>query len=181
MLLALAACDRGADDRAATDANIALGNDTANTDAAESAGEAVAPQAFVDNAAASDLYEIQAGTLAAEKARNADVKAFAQMLVADHTRSSTELKTAAAQSDPAVTPPTTLPADKQAKIDALKAATGADFDRLFLTQQVEAHSAALDLLRGYASGGTSEPLKAFAGKAAPIVEAHLQKAQQLQR
>ena len=178
LLLIVAACDRGPDQSAAGNADLAGANDAAAND---TAAAAPSTQSFVENAAASDMYEIEAGKLASEKAANADVKAFGQMLVTDHTKSSTEMKAAASQADPALAPPAVLPADKQAMVDALKAASGADFDRLFLSQQVEAHSAALQLLQGYAAGGEAEPLKAFAAKTAPVVEAHLEKARSLQQ
>lgn len=176
-ILLLGACGGTGDE--AADANI----DVATANEMPADGPATAPAAadFVSQAAASDLYEIEAGQLAAEKATNGDIKAFGQMLATDHRRSSEELKAAAGQLSPAASPPTALPADKQAKIDALKAANGAQFDRLFLTQQVEAHTATLDLLQAYASGGDAEPLKGFAAKAAPVVQAHLEKARSLQQ
>lgn len=178
MLLAVTACNRDADQaNAVNDDAFAQEEPIANAPATA----AVSAQQFVDSAAASDLYEIEAGKLGSTKASSADLKSFAQMLVTDHTKSSAELKASASQLSPAVTPPSALPADKQAKIDALNAATGADFDRLFLSQQVEAHSAALDLLRGYAADGDAAPLKAFAEKTAPIVQGHLDKARTMQK
>src|SRR5215203_2023052 len=175
MLLAATACDRDSEQPTAFNDDTVAQDNAATDDAAGGA------QQFVDAAAASDLYEIESGKLASSNASAAGVKSFAQMLVADHTKSSAELKARAGELSPALTPPTTLPADKQAKIDALKAATGADFDRLFLSQQVDAHSAALDLLRGYSTGGDAAPLKAFADKTAPVVQAHLDKVRSLQK
>src|SRR6059058_5381802 len=48
--------------------------------------------AFVSNAAQSDMYEIQAGKIAEQKSKNADVKAFAKMMEKDHTKLSGEMK-----------------------------------------------------------------------------------------
>ena len=179
-LLALAACNRA--DEPATDAG--LNNDMALNEADANAMAAAVPASaseFVDKAAASDLYEIEAGKLAAEKASDAAIKSFGQMLSADHAKSSADLKAAAAKAEPAVTPPTALPADKQAKVDALKAASGAEFDRLFVEQQIEAHSQALELLNSYAAGGDSQPLKEFAAKTAPVIQAHLDRALSLKK
>jgi len=179
-LLVTAGCDRGAESANADAANVAL------DDSAEEAADGTAlPRAdipsFVESAAASDMYEIEAGKLGSDKASNPDVKSFAEMLVTDHTKSSAEMKAAASQARPGLTPLAALPADKQAKIDALKAASGEEFDRLFLTQQVEAHTAALQLLEAYASGGEAQSLKDFAAKTAPVVKAHLEKAKSLQK
>src|SRR5262245_59753292 len=74
------------------------------------ANEAVAPD-FVAKAGASDMYEIQAGQLACTRAKNADVKAFAKMMVTAHTKSTNDLKAAIASSGVTLAPPATLPAD----------------------------------------------------------------------
>ncbi|WP_436425917.1 DUF4142 domain-containing protein [Enterococcus faecium] len=42
-----------------------------------------------------------------------------------------------------------------------------------MTQQKAAHARALALHRGYAANGTAAPLKAVAGKIAPVVQTHL--------
>jgi len=130
---------------------------------------------FVSTIAGSDMYEIAAGKLAQSTATNADLKAFGGMLVTDHTKSTTDLKAAAAEASPAVTVPATMPAELQAKLDALKAAKGADFDTLFVEQQKEGHQKALDALKSYAVSGDQPSLKTFATNATPVVQGHLDK------
>ena len=95
------------------------------------------------------------------------------MLVTDHTKSTADLKTAAAAATPAIALPAVLPAELQTKLDALKAAKGAAFDTLFLEQQKEGHQKALDALNSYSSTGDVASLKTFAGKASPVVQRHL--------
>jgi putative membrane protein len=185
-LLALTACGQsgtaesdGATNDTAMMNDPAMMNDGGMNDVAANSGDPAAASTtaagFVPAVAASDMFEIETGQLASQKATDPGIKSFGQMLVTDHRKSSTELKAAAAKASPAVTPPTTLPADKRAKVDALKAASGAEFDRLFVEQQIEAHTMASNILGGYASGGESEPLKAFAAKTRPVVQAHLEK------
>lgn len=133
---------------------------------------------YVSNAAEGDMYEIEAGKMAQEKAQNADVKAFGAMLVKDHTASSTEMKpliTAAGQ-----TPPTELDERRKGMLDNLRAANGADFDKTFLAQQEAAHNEALTLHKGYADNGENAQLKAFAAKTAPVIQAHLDQVKKLQ-
>src|ERR1700740_2946036 len=48
--------------------------------------------AFVDGAGQGDMYEIQAAKIAEQKSKSADVKAFAKMMVADHTALEAEMK-----------------------------------------------------------------------------------------
>jgi putative membrane protein len=46
---------------------------------------------FVDEAATSDMFEIQSSKLAAERT-NGDVQTFAQQMISDHTKTTSELK-----------------------------------------------------------------------------------------
>lgn len=186
--LALAACggtteaDTAAVDNVATD-NMAMGEaDLGATNMAAPADVPTDPQQFANAAAASDQYEIQSSQMAAEKAARADVKEFAAMLVTEHQTSTANLKTAAGQVSPAITPAPELTAEQQANLDALRAAAnGEAFDRLYLQQQVPAHEKALAMLQGYAQSGQAQPLKDFAGQTAPVVEKHLERARQLQQ
>lgn len=135
---------------------------------------------FSNMAAASDAYEIQSSQMAATKAGAAGVKSFAAMLVRDHQKSTADLKAAAGKASPAVMPAPTLNAEQQANLDALKAAAnGADFDRLYLAQQVPAHEKALAMLQGYATGGDTPAIKDFASKTAPAVQKHLEEARKM--
>ena len=134
--------------------------------------------AFVENAARSDMYEIQAGQLAQQKARSADVKAYGKMMVTDHTALSNEMKPIVSKAG--LTAPTTLDERRQGFIDNLKAADAQNFDKTYIDQQVAAHDEALTLMRGYSQNGDNADLKAAAAKAAPKVQAHLERAKTLQ-
>jgi len=169
--LALTAC--GDNDTAATDAAAGTGA----TAAATPSPTAMAAQAFVDTAAASDMYEVEAGKLAQEMGTSQAVKDFGAMMETDHTKSSSDLKAAAAQaSGVAVNPQLTT--RQQSDLEALRNA-GDTFDSRYKLQQVAAHEAALSLLQTYAAGGDAASLKDFAGKTAPVVEGHLAKAREL--
>jgi putative membrane protein len=134
--------------------------------------------AFVSNASQSDMYEIQAGQIAATRGKNADVKAFGKSMVTDHTAMMNQMK-------PLVTAAGQTPADKldqrrQGFIDNLKTATDAAFDKTYIDQQVAAHGEALTLMQGYADNGSDAGLKAGAAKAVPKIQMHLDKAKSIQ-
>jgi putative membrane protein len=172
--LAAAACNTEAGNEVSTDVNLA--EDTAVNDmlGANATGNAAMPtdaSGFANAVAAADLYEVESARLAADKATNAEVKSLARHIRTDHEKSTSELKSAAGTANVTVAPK--LDAEKQAMLDQLKAASGADFDRLFLEQQKTAHQKALDLLQGYSSAGDNEALKAFASKTAAAVKSHL--------
>ncbi|MBA2920419.1 DUF4142 domain-containing protein [Sphingomonas sp. MAH-20] len=187
--MALAAC--GSKNDTANETNMADNMTTANEVGANGAiiandmnATAAAPmtaQAFVDAASGTDAYEIAAAKAAQGKASSADVKSFAAQMIKDHTKSTADLKAAAAKADGKPTPSGMMNAEQQANLTKLDGLSGADFDKEYVTQQVDAHQKALDALKGYAAGGDSAPLKDFASKTATVVEHHLDMAQKLQK
>ena len=182
--LALAGCGKKTDTTTA-DANMTMDmNASMNGDAGTNmvaAGPALPAQQFTDMVAASDMFEIQTGKLAETAGGSAAIKDFGKMLVTDHSKSSSMLKSAAAKTSPVVALPMVLPAELKAKMAALKATKGADFDKLFVEQQTEGHQKALDALKAYAAGGDQPSLKDFATTATPVVEGHLAKLQAMPR
>ena len=173
-LLVLTACQPR--DDTSVNNNIENGVENISNDSATS-DIAVAPAAadFVAAVASSDLYEIESGELATEKATSPEVKSFAQMLIADHKKSTADLKAAVADANPPVSVEPVLDQEKLSMIDTLKNTPAGEFDKAFIDQQKQAHQKALELLRGYEAGGDNPGLKQFAAKAATVVQAHLDK------
>ena len=189
--LSLAACQKQADNP-----NASQGAQTGNpgqtqpvNEAQDKTGAAVgqvsantlgsfSTDAFVSNASQSDMYEIDAGKIAQQRSKNADVKAFAAMMVKDHTAMSNEMKPliAAANQKPSAD----LDQRRKGFLDNLKAAPAADFDKTYVDQQVAGHQEALDLMKGYADHGSDAGLKGGASKAIPKVQEHLDKAKSIQ-
>lgn len=130
---------------------------------------------FANTIAGGGRFEIESAALAATKASSADVKALAAQISADHKTAGEELKAAAAASSPPFTPLASLNAKQKTDLDALKGLTGAEFDRLYVTQQIAAHQEAVQILTSYAAGGASPQLKDFAAKVLPTVQGHLDK------
>ncbi len=170
--LALAACgsSNDADEAPAAEETVA-------TDAA-GAPDPATPQGFVDMAASSDMYEIEAGQLAQEMGERQDVKDLGAMMEQDHTASSEKLKAAVAEGGATLTVPPQLLPKHQQQLDALRAA-GDNFDSVYLQQQMLAHQEALNLLQTQASSGTVASLKAFAAETVPVVQGHLDHVQEL--
>lgn len=122
----------------------------------------------------SDLYEIQAGRLAEQKAESPAMKAFGRQMVADHTATSANVKKAVAEAGLNLVAPATLDPKHKGLIDALNAASGPAFDSLYRQQQLTAHQEALALHQSYAANGDTPQLKAVAAATAPKVQAHLE-------
>lgn len=182
--LSLAACQKKDAAPAASDPGTSNAAVNATQDAASAAVGAaaavtgpVSTDAFVTNAAISDMYEIQAGQIAEAKGQSAEVKAFGKQMVVDHTALSNAMKPLIIAAGK--TAPTGLDERRKGLIDNLNAAAPADFDKVYISQQQAAHNEALTLMQGYADHGDDAGLKGGATKALPKIKAHLSHVQGL--
>ena len=133
---------------------------------------------FVKQVAISDMFEIESSKLAEQKG-NAQEKSFAQQMVTDHTKTSTELKGLVSGGKVEATLPTALDSPHQSKLDKLKSTSGKDFSSDYNSYQVSAHEDAVSLLERYAKGGENAALKDWAGKTLPALKHHLDMAKEL--
>lgn len=134
--------------------------------------------AYVPNAAMGDMYEIQAANIALERSQNDALKTLARMIRTDHTAAANLLQIAARAGAPEVALPTALDQRRQGLIDNLRSASAADFDRVWVDQQIAAHQEALTLHRGFSTGDQAQ-LAQHARDVVPKIEAHLRSAEQL--
>jgi len=133
---------------------------------------------FVTLAAASDLAEINLGRVGTERAASADVKKFAEKMVADHTKSSKELLAMAAKKGlaPSVAK---MDAKHEALMAKLLQTKGPEFDQMYMMHMVADHQMAAALFEAQAKTGKDEELRAFAMKTLPVVQEHLKMAQEI--
>ena len=184
--LSLAACNKPASTTATDAATAANQPVNAAQDATGAAvGEVSAATvgmhdtgAFVSNASQSDMYEVQAAKIAQTRSKSAEIKAFAKMMVAEHTAMMNEMAPLVKAAGKA--PATELDQRRKGFVDNLNQATDANFDKTYVDQQVAAHEEALTLMKGYADAGDDAGLKAGAGKAVPKVQMHLDKIKAIQ-
>ncbi|MES2827907.1 MAG: DUF4142 domain-containing protein [Bacteroidota bacterium] len=126
---------------------------------------------FANKAAIGGMAEVDFGKLAQEKAVNAKVKDFANMMVMDHGKANGELMAIAGEKN--ITLPATLDAEHMKKEEELKSKSGADFDKLYVAMMVEGHKKTLALMQDGSEHCKDSALKGFATKTAPVVKAHL--------
>ncbi len=135
-------------------------------------------QTFVKNAAITDMFEIQAGQLAQDKADSAAYKDFGKMIVDDHTKTADQMK--AMQSRLQGTQiPTELDAKHKNLLAKLQSASGAGFENQFKSAQIDGHQDAIKMFENYAAKGDNADLKKFAQETLPTLKTHLQHAQAL--
>jgi putative membrane protein len=132
---------------------------------------------FVNKAAVTDMFEIQSGKMAEDKANNAAYKDFAKMIVDDHTKTSQEMK--AMEPKLGLQLPTALDAKHKKLIGKMQSESGAKFENDFKSAQVDGHKQAVKLYEDYAKKGDNADLKQFAQKTLPTLKMHLKQAQAL--
>lgn len=128
--------------------------------------------------------DIDAGKLAKSRSTNKEVKAFAELMITDHTgvnKSATDLVTRLK-----VTPqnnPTSqsLKAGGDKNLAHLKTLKGAAFDKSYVDHEVAYHQQVIDALdKTLIPGATNDELKALLIKVRPAFVAHLEHAKHLQ-
>lgn len=138
---------------------------------------------FVDNAAAGGIAEIETSRLALEKSQSADIKAFANMMITDHSKANDELAAIAKKNDIEVPDTTTLVKQAKEKILDMR---DESFDAAYANNQVKAHEETIELFKKEANTVTDDKakgateLKGFAQKMLPGLEKHLEMAKKLQ-
>lgn len=133
---------------------------------------------FVKEAATSDMTEIAAAKIALDKG-NSDEKKFAEQMVTDHTKTSSDLKALVESGDVKGVIPTALDNSSQKKVDKLNGAKPEEFAAEYDPMQVSAHKDAVSLFERYAKSGDNPKLKDWAGKTLPHLQHHLEMAQAL--
>ena len=134
---------------------------------------------FIKEAAMSDMTEIEAAKVAKQKG-NAAEKKFAERMLADHTKTSNELKAMVPENLKAALP-AALDDASQKKLAKLRDAKPEDFASGYDPMQVSAHKDAVSLFERYAGGGDDPKLKDWAGKTLPALKHHLEMAQALDK
>ena len=125
--------------------------------------------AFMNDAAPGNMAEVEIGKLAVSKAQNAEVKAFAQKMIDDHTKANDELKQLAAQKK-VMLPQDVLPAQKQA-MEKLSKLNGADFDKEYVKEMVEDHEKDVAAFENASKTAADADVKALATKTLPTLNA----------
>ncbi len=133
----------------------------------------------VDVLTVANQGEVDYSQLGVDKATNASVKEFAQMMVKDHSTMLTSVKDLSTRLN--VTPASNdkandLKEENTKDVNDLNAKTGNDFDKEFMDEQIDMHQETLDLLTDLDGRTTNADLKAAIAEARPKVQAHLDQA-----
>ena len=128
--------------------------------------------------------DIDAGNLAKDTSKNAEVKKFAQTMVTDHTgvnKSAVDLVTKLKVTPEDNETSKSLKAGGEKNVSALKGLTGAAFDKAYVDHEVAYHQQVIDALdKTLIPSAKNGELKALLVKVRPAFVAHLEHARHLQ-
>lgn len=134
---------------------------------------------FMQQASVSNTAEVGTGSLAVSKATNAAVKAFAQAMVAEHTKAQTDLKavgtTVGVQVKDSIDP---MHATLASQLSAL---SGRAFDSAYIYSQVADHNLTLTFFNTEMSNGQHAQVKGYATTYQPNIQMHLTRADSIAR
>jgi len=131
---------------------------------------------FMKTAAHSDQNEIQQSKMALQKGVTGMAKEMANKMIADHTKSTADLKKIAAKKG--VTLPTDMDAEHKAMAPAMQKLSGKEFEQRYMTQMQADHQKTANTMRAHEQMTKDAELKAFIAKTVPVVEQHLGMAMQ---
>jgi putative membrane protein len=140
-------------------------------------GKTLSDMAFIQKAAEGGMAEVALGKLAAEHAENADVKKFAERMVADHSMANRQLLAVAEKVGATV--PKALDQKHMAHMEHLSAMKGAAFDKAYMTHMLKDHEEDVALFTAQAAGAKDPAVKEFAAKTLPTLKEHLEMARKV--
>ncbi|GAA4347817.1 hypothetical protein GCM10023185_03140 [Hymenobacter saemangeumensis] len=126
---------------------------------------------FMMSAAHSDQNEIQQSKMALAKGVTGMVKEHANMMIADHTKSTADLKKIAAKKG--VTLPTDMDAEHKALAAEMEKLSGKDFEARYMQQMVLDHQKTVNTMVSHDKMTKDADLKGFIAKTLPVVQKHL--------
>ena len=142
-----------------------------------SAASAQDLQTFADRAASGNRFELVSSQLALGFAQDDEVRAFAEMMMTDHTAAAEKMG-AAAEAD-GITPTAAISEMQQARLNELENLTGERFDTAYVDAQLTAHDDAVALFRSFAASDEESALRDFAQQTLPVLEQHQEQVRSL--
>lgn len=151
---------------------------TAAGGAAAGAKLSAGDEKILKDMAIANMSEIEGGKLAQSKGQSAEVKAFGQQMIDDHTQNLNEVK-ALAQAR-GVTLPTEPDAKHKAMAAKLEKMSGDAFDKAYMKQAgVQDHKTVHAKLVSASKKAKDPEVKALVDKTEPVVAQHLKSAEQM--
>ncbi|QNL47835.1 DUF4142 domain-containing protein [Olivibacter sp. SDN3] len=143
----------------------------------ESARGNLNDEEFVKEAVNGGMAEVELGELAVEKAEDAKVKEFANMMITDHTKANEELKILADKKE--ISLPIEPTAEKKMVKKNLSSLSGEEFDKAYIEQMVKDHTKTISLFEKQMTSVKDPELKTFIENTLPTIKGHLEHCRKL--
>jgi putative membrane protein len=156
----------------------------ASSDTAAAAGGNLSDANIVALLDEANMADSASGAFAVTKATNADVKAFAKMMMGEHHALRVQGQQLAKRLNltPQLPASDPLKPAAQSEMAALKsAAKGKAFDQTYIEQEIGIHKAVLDLAGKAHDQTQNADLKKLIEQAKPVIEKHLNRAEAIQK
>lgn len=132
---------------------------------------------FVKQEAAAGMAVVKMAGLGAQKAVSADVKAFAERIIADHTKANEELTKLAATKGVELS--SVIDPKHAETYQKLEKTDSANFDKEFLAEMTSGHKKCVGNFEEAAKDAKDSDLKMWAQKMLPALKSHLEQAKEL--
>jgi putative membrane protein len=189
ILVLLSACNRGKSSNYPT-----MGSDSmvANKETERAMGDTTSRAAATSQLSDANIVALldeanmadsAAGAYALTKATHADVKAFARMMMGEHHALRAQGQQLAQRLNLTPEPPPNDPVKPLAmsEMGLLTGSSKQEFDSVYIAQEVDVHKAVLDLAGKAHDAAQSQDLKKLIEQAGPVIQKHLDRAQQIQK
>lgn len=133
---------------------------------------------FATEAAQGGISEVKMGKLGRDRAQNANVKKYAEVLISDHEKANNSLKNIAENEK--IELPKDTSKSQQEHYSLLEGFDSSKFDKNFIGHMIADHKKAIELFETQVQRGSNPKLKSFASETLPTLKAHLEKAQAIE-
>ena len=134
---------------------------------------------FLKNTAEDSHYEIKTAQLALTKSNSADVKAYAQMLIQDHTALDRQVRQADASLQVEAVKPGSMSLTDSASYAKLKLLSGKTFEDSYIKSLNSGNDEAVNTAKSEAAGTAVPAIKQIAMRRAALDTKHAEKAKAL--
>lgn len=132
---------------------------------------------FIEEAAKSNMLELELGQLADKKASSKEVKEFADKMKTGHSQANTKLKQLAKNKN--VSLPDSIAEDGMETKQDLAKLTGTKFDKKYIEEMLDNHKKDVNKFEDMAEKAEDPEVKNFAQQTLPSLKNHYMEAQQL--
>jgi putative membrane protein len=132
---------------------------------------------FVEAQLEGNLAEIDMAKLAIQRSQDQNIRNFAQKMITDHTAANGTLMPIAQGQEIAM--PTALSPAHQAMLEQLSNLNGVAFDTTYINMMIQAHGETLAAMNNQLTKGQSQVINVWVQNTRPVVQQHLQIAEQI--